>query len=110
MFALIASRVTMMIPNVIVLTFLLFAAVTSFLGTPAAIMLGEDASPEAVAELNERLGFDGPLVTRYWDWMTAALAGDLGRSYSTQQPVASMVAAALPLTLELAIWSILVAV
>ncbi len=110
MLAMILSRIAIMIPNVIVLTFLLFAATTSFLGTPAAIMLGEDASPEAIAELNARLGFDGPLLARYWDWITSALGGDLGRSYSTQQSVADMVAAALPLTLELALWSISVAV
>ena len=110
MLAMILSRIAIMIPNVVILTFLLFAAVTSFLGTPAAIMLGEDASPEAIAELNARLGFDGPLLTRYWDWMSSALSGDLGRSYSTQQAVSDMVAAALPLTLELALWAIAVAV
>jgi len=110
MLAMILSRIAIMIPNVIILTFLLFAAVTSFLGTPAAIMLGEDASPEAIAELNARLGFDGPLLARYWDWMSSALSGDLGRSYSTQQAVSDMVAAALPLTLELALWAIAVAV
>jgi peptide/nickel transport system permease protein len=98
-----------MVPNVIVLTFLLFAAVTSFLGTPAAIMLGEDASPESIAEMNERLGFDVPLFQRYWNWISNALSGDLGRSYSTQQPVAEMIKSALPLTLELAVWSILLA-
>jgi peptide/nickel transport system permease protein len=105
----IAYRIAIMIPNVILLTFLLFAAVTSFLGTPAAIMLGEDASPEAISELNARMGFDGPLLSRYWSWITNALSGDLGRSYSTQQPVAEMIADALPLTLELALWAIFIA-
>lgn len=109
MIALIVSRIAIMIPNVIILTFLLFASVTSFLGTPAAIMLGEDASPESVAALNERLGFDAPLLERYWNWVSAALSGDLGRSYSTQQPVAQMIADALPLTLELAGWAIVIA-
>lgn len=109
MFALVLSRIAVMVPNVIILTFLLFASVTSFLGTPAAIMLGEDASPESVAELNARFGFDQPILTRYWNWMSAALSGDLGRSYSTQQPVARMITDALPLTLELALWAILIA-
>lgn len=109
MLALIASRIAIMVPNVILLTFLLFAAVTSFLGTPAAIMLGEDASPESVAELNAKLGFDGPLLHRYWNWIAGAVQGDLGRSHITQQPVAQMVADALPLTLEFAAWAILLA-
>lgn len=109
MIALVASRLAIMVPNVILLTFLLFAATTSFLGSPAAIMLGEDASPETVAELNQRLGFDRPLLERYWSWITDALGGDFGRSYSTQQPVSEMIAAALPLTLELALYAIAIA-
>ncbi|MBX9451614.1 MAG: ABC transporter permease [Mesorhizobium sp.] len=109
MLALILTRIGVMIPNVLILTFLLFASVTSFLGTPAAIMLGEDASPESIAELNAQLGFDQPLLIRYWNWMTAALSGDLGRSYTTQQSVAQMIADALPLTLELATLAILLA-
>jgi len=108
MFTLILSRLAIMVPNVIFLTFLLFAATTSFLGTPAAIMLGEDASPATIAELNARLGFDQPLVTRYLDWIASALAGDFGRSYTTQQPVAQMIADALPLTLELALWAVFI--
>lgn len=109
MIALIVSRILVMIPNIIILTFLLFASMTSFLGTPAAIMLGEDASPAAIAELNARLGFDGPLVVRYFDWIANALSGDFGRSYATQQPVATMIADALPLTLELAVCAIALA-
>lgn len=108
MFSLITSRIAIMVPNVIFLTFLLFAATTSFLGTPAAIMLGEDASPETIAELNSKLGFDQPLVTRYWDWISNAMSGDFGRSYTTQQPVARMIADALPLTLELALWAVFI--
>ncbi|MCW2242343.1 ABC transporter permease [Azospirillum canadense] len=109
MLAFIGFRVLMMIPNVIILTFLLFACVTTFLGTPAAIMLGEEASPEAVAELNARLGFDGPLLTRYLRWMENAFSGDFGRSYATQESVGSMIVHALPLTLELALWAIVIA-
>lgn len=109
MFAMIISRSLMIIPNVILLTFLLFASVTSFLGTPAAIMLGEDASPQAVAELNARLGFDGPLLERYWHWIQLAVQGDFGRSYATEQPVSEMIGYALPLTLELAAWTVVIA-
>ncbi|RUX42434.1 ABC transporter permease, partial [Mesorhizobium sp. M7A.F.Ca.US.014.04.1.1] len=83
MLALVLSRIAIMVPNVIVLTFLLFTSVTSFLGTPAAIMLGENASPQSIADLNAKLGFDQPILSRYWNWISAALSGDLGRSYST---------------------------
>lgn len=107
--SLVIRRVCMMIPNMIILTLLLFACVTSFLGSPAAIMLGQDASPEAVAELNARLGFDQPLVLRYVHWVSNALTGDFGRSYATHQSAAGMISSALPLTLELAFWAIFIA-
>ena len=103
-------RVALMLPNVFILTFLLFSCVTAFLGSPAALMLGEEASPEAVQQLNEEYGFDRPITIQYLDWVGSALQGDLGRSYSTQQEVTAMITPALPMTLELSAWSILLAV
>lgn len=106
----IVRRLLLMIPNVFLLTFLLFASVAAFLGSPAAMMLGQDASPAAIQEINERFGFDRPVVVQYLDWMGSALQGDLGRSYITQQPVANAILPRIPVTLELAFWGILVAV
>lgn len=102
-------RLSWILPNVILLTFLLFAVVSGWLGSPAAMMLGTDASPEAITEMNRRYGFDQPMVTQYLRWMGNALQGDFGRSYSTQQSVASMIAPALPVTIELSLWAILLA-
>ena len=76
------------------------------LGTPAALMLGQDATPDAIAELNARLGFDRPLVVQYLEWMQRALSGDLGRSYSTHQTVADAILPRLPVTLELGVLAI----
>lgn len=102
-------RLSWILPNVIVLTFLLFAVVSGWLGSPAAMMLGTDASPEAIADLNRRYGFDQPMVVQYASWITNAVRGDFGRSYSTQQSVSAMIAPALPVTLELSLWAILLA-
>jgi peptide/nickel transport system permease protein len=110
MLAHIVRRFAMMVPNVIVLTFLLFSSTTVFLGSPAALMLGEDASPRAVAALNQQFGFDRPVLVQYANWMGKALSGDFGRSYATQQPVGSMILSALPTTLELSAWAIGIAV
>ena len=74
------------------------------------MMLGEDASPKAIAELNARYGFDRPAYVQYFDWLGRALTGDFGRSYTSQEPVGAAIAGALPVTLELAVWSILLAV
>lgn len=106
----IARRLLLMIPNVIILTFLLFASISTLLGSPAAMMLGQDASIEAIQEINERYGFDRPVVVQYLDWIGSALQGDFGRSYTTQQSVASAVLPRIPVTLELALWAILLAV
>lgn len=110
MIGFILRRLAWMVPNIIVLTFLLFATVSVWVGNPAAMMLGMDATPETIAELNRRFGFDDPVLVQYLRWAGAALAGDFGRSYSTQQPVAAMILPALPVTLELAAWAILLAV
>jgi peptide/nickel transport system permease protein len=74
------------------------------------MMLGLDASPQAIATLNASYGFDRPAVLQYLHWLGSALSGDLGRSYTTQQSVAGAIAACVPVTLELAFWSIALAV
>lgn len=110
MLTVIARRLLLMIPNIVLLTFLLFFGVASLLGSPAAMMLGQDASPEAIRELNERYGFDRPVVEQYLDWIGNALSGDLGRSYTSSQPVGDAVWPRLPVTLELSLWAILLAI
>ncbi|MCR8549233.1 ABC transporter permease [Salipiger sp. P9] len=103
-------RLMWVLPNIVLLTFLLFAVVTNWLGSPASMMLGTDASPEAVAELNARYGFDRPVVVQYLQWIGNAATGDFGRSYATRQPVAEMIGPAIPVTLELTFWTMLLAI
>jgi peptide/nickel transport system permease protein len=110
MIAAIVRRALLAIPTVIALTALLFFSVTLILGSPATMMLGEDASPRAIAEISARYGFDRPAYIQYADWMWRALNGDFGRSYTSQEPVARAILAALPVTMELALWSIGLAV
>jgi peptide/nickel transport system permease protein len=88
---------------------LLFFAVTRLLGSPAEMMLGQDASPQAIAALNAKYGFDQPAIAQYLRWLGAALSGNLGRSYTTQQSVAAAIGARIPVTLELSLWSIALA-
>ncbi len=109
MLRLVAQRLLYAIPTVFVLTALLFFGVTTILGSPAGMMLGEDASPQAIAALNARYGFDRPVLVQYVDWLGRAVTGDFGRSFTTQDPVAGAIASALPVTLELAFLSIALA-
>lgn len=107
---LIGRRVLIMLATALAVSALLFLTVTQLLGSPAAMMLGQEASPQAVAALNAVYGFDQPALVQYLRWLGRALSGDLGRSYTTQQSVASAIAARIPVTLELTLWSIALAV
>ncbi|GAA4153214.1 ABC transporter permease [Phytohabitans flavus] len=75
-------------------------------GSPGQSILGEGAGKEAIDRFNQEYGFDKPFWTRYWDWITGALHGDLGQSVQSRQPVADVLLAHLPVTLELAVVSI----
>ena len=105
----ILRRLMWFLPNAVILTFVLFAAVTVWLGSPAAMMLGRDASPAAIAEINTVYGFDLPTWQQYLRWIGAALTGDFGRSYASHQAVSAMILPAIPITLELTAWAILLA-
>ncbi len=109
MLRLIVRRAFMMVPTALLVSALLFFSVTYLLGSPAAMMLGQDASSQAIAALNTKYGFDQPIIMQYAHWLGSALQGDLGRSYTTQQSVAQAIGACIPVTLELTFWSILLA-
>ncbi|MGV6874123.1 ABC transporter permease [Pseudochelatococcus sp. B33] len=106
MLLILTRRLLWAIPSALLITALLFFSVAGLLGSPAALMLGQDATAESIAELNTRLGFDRPLPVQYLEWMGNALRGDLGRSYSTHQTVAEIILPSLPVTLELGLLAI----
>ncbi len=86
-----------------VLTFLL----TSLLpGDPVLQILGPEATPEARAAVRADLGLDDPLPVRYLHWLGDALTGDFGRSYRTNQSVAGAIAERLPVTVEIGLLAI----
>jgi len=72
-------------------------------GDPALIMLGIEASPDAVAKLREALGLDRPVPVQYAEWAGRAVLGDLGRSIQYDVPVAGLIASRLSVTLPLTI-------
>jgi ABC-type dipeptide/oligopeptide/nickel transport system permease component len=76
---------------------------------PAAIMLGENASPEALAALRESLGLNKPLHEQYLSYLGSLLMGDWGVSIRSQRPALAIVAERLPATAELAAVSMFLA-
>jgi len=107
MLLILLKRLLWAIPSSIAITAILFFSVAGLLGNPAAIMLGQDATAQRIAELSAQLGFDRPLIVQYFDWISKAAMGDFGRSYSTQQTVAEAILPRLPVTLELGFLAIL---
>jgi peptide/nickel transport system permease protein len=72
-------------------------------GNAAQILMGPDASPEAVQALATKLGIDRPPVERYWNWISGLLTGNLGLSYAYSTPVSELVLERLALTVPLAL-------
>lgn len=85
-------------------------AVTEILpGDAAVAILGETASPEEYASLRKELGLERPLLTRYADWLSRAVQGDLGRSYRTREQIGDMIGQRLPVTIELVLLTQIIA-
>jgi peptide/nickel transport system permease protein len=74
------------------------------------ILAGEEQDPQVIAYLHKKLHLDEPLPVRYAYWMGGVLQGDLGESIRNQQPVLSLIAQKLPVTLELALLAMFIAI
>ena len=73
---------------------------------PVKAQLGANASAEAVAARRHTLGLDQPMINQFWNYLTAAVRGDLGTSYRTRHPVSSDLGDFFPATLELALYGL----
>lgn len=100
----------MIIPVIIGISLLIFTIMSLSSGSAAAIILGEGASKEDIAQLEEELGLDDPFIVQYFNYMKDALRGDFGRSYKSNAPVVDEITSRFPVTLKLAILGILIAV
>jgi peptide/nickel transport system permease protein len=97
----IGQRLALLIPTLIGLSILLFIWVRSLPGGPATALLGDRATPEAIARINELYGFDRPLLEQYFIYMGKLLQGDFGVSTLTGRPVLEELATRFPATIEL---------
>jgi peptide/nickel transport system permease protein len=79
-------------------------------GDPAMVILGDQASAEAIAALQARLGLDQPLWAQYADFMAGVLSGDWGESMVTGRPVIEEILKVLPATIELTVASLILGV
>src|SRR5262245_62076399 len=108
------QRLAFAVVMLVGVTAILFTLMRLAPGGPEAVLVGGDLSPEAAAQIRQRLGLDRPLVTQYVGWVAAAASGDLGRSFKTGEPVVALIRDRLGPTLHLAggalVFALLVAI
>ena len=106
----ILRRILIAIPTLILVSIFVFALQKLLPGDPILVMAGEDRDPEVIAMLRERYRMNEPIVMQYFYWAADVLRGDLGTSLRTNEPVLSLIASKLPVTIQLAIMSMLFAI
>lgn len=99
-----AAIVTLFVASIVV-----FSVMEILPGDPAQLMLGMEATPEALNALREQMGLNQPVLTRYFSWMGGLLVGDFGRSMTYSSPVIEIVAERMVVTLPLALIALVLA-
>jgi len=102
-------RLAISVPTLLIVTVIVFALQALLPGDPALVLAGEERDPDAIAFIRARYHLDEPIPVRYLLWLGQVLTGDLGHSLKTQIPVTELILQKLPVTAQLAFWSMLVA-
>jgi len=109
MIRLIATRLLLFIPTLLAATLVLFIAINIVPGSAARSALGVDATPQAIMRFEALNGLNRPLHVQYFEWLGRAVKGDFGRSFQNRVEVGPEILKRLPVTLELAVLSFLIA-
>ncbi len=110
MFAYVLRRLLATIPVIVIVALFVFSLLYIAPGDPAAVIAGDQASPEDVEKIRKSLGLDRPFVARFYEWGSRILVGDLGTSMFTGLPVTQLIAQRLEPTLSLMIVTLLLAI
>lgn len=107
---LVAQRVALSLLLLLAASVLIFVGTQILPGDVAQSILGQSATPEALANLRRDLGLNEPAVTRYFDWLFGAMQGDLGTALTNGRDIAESLGGRLSNTLFLAFWAAIVSV
>jgi len=105
----ILHRLGLLVPTLILVSMLIFALQQLLPGDPALALAGEERDPQVIQYLRARYHLDQPLPVRYAYWIGGVLHGDLGDSIRIQRPVADLVLEKLPVTGELTVLAMIIA-
>jgi len=103
-------RILLAIPILLGVVLVVVLSMELIPGDPVALMLGQFATPEAIASTRAELGLDRPLAVRYVEYVLDVVRGDLGMSIKDRRPVATMIGETLPATAQLAGAAVLLSV
>lgn len=106
----IGQRLLQLIPVLLGMTFIVFMIIRAIPGDPAQVILGQQASEEAIKALRTSLGLDNPWYIQYFDYLKGLVTGDMGDSLRTRSPVSEEIWPYLAATFELSLFAIIIAV
>ncbi|MFT5364049.1 MAG: peptide/nickel transport system permease protein, partial [Dinoroseobacter sp.] len=101
------TRLTSLMLTLLAASVVIFLVIEVVPGDVAAVMLGLNATPEALAALRDQLGLNDPAYLRYVTWVAGLFVGDFGLSHTYRVPVAELISARLWVSLPLAIYALL---
>ena len=110
MATLILRRLLIAIPTLFLVSLFVFALQRALPGDPFLVIAGEERDPEVIARLREIYRMDDPIFVQFFAWLGQVVQGDFGRSLRTGEPVLNLILQKLPVTIQLATASILVAI
>jgi peptide/nickel transport system permease protein len=109
MLTLIGRRVLIAVPTLFLVSLFIFALQRALPGDPFLVIAGEERDPEVIARLRAIYRMDDPIAVQFFAWLGQVLQGDFGRSLRTGEPVLGLILQKLPVTIQLATASIVVA-
>ncbi|MFS0576403.1 ABC transporter permease [Sporosarcina sp. 179-K 3D1 HS] len=105
-----ARRLLYVFPMLFITTLIVFSLILLIPGDPTLALLGDNATPEKIAQLRQQLGLDRNIFIQYFDWLRNAVQGDLGRSIFTGQYVHEAVTTRLSVTIQLVVFALILSI
>jgi ABC-type dipeptide/oligopeptide/nickel transport system permease component len=104
------KRLAGTVPVLLLISLLVFLLIHAAPGDPTLMLLGEETNAAEVATARERWGLDRPLYVQYLKFVASTFTGEFGKSFKYAEPVSQVIKTRLPATIELAIFSIVIAI
>ena len=105
----ILNRLLMAVPTVVIVAITVFALIRFIPGDPAALLLGDMAQPDQIAEMRTELGLDKSMPEQFLIWGGNVLTGDFGRSIVNNEPVLGLVVSRFVVSAEIVLTAVLLA-